>query len=779
VPLPAPLTSFVGRVREVQAVADLLRRPGARLVTLTGPGGVGKTRLALQAALHVAADFADGVRFVPLAPIRDPELVAPAIAEALGVLDSADHSLPERLRAVLASQNLLLVLDNVEQVAAASPLVGDFLAACPRLKVLATSRLPLHVAGEQQLPVPPLPLPELAGSVSPEQAARSPAVRLFVERAQAVKPDFALTAANAPAVAEICRRLDGLPLAIELAAARCKVLSAPALLALLTDRFRVLAGGPREAPDRLRTLREAVAWSYDLLAPEEQALFRRLAVFVGGFQLDAAEAVAIAPEDLSIDALEALSALVDHSLLQAEEGPAGEPRFTMLETIRAYGGERLAASGEAAATQAAHAAQMLNLAERAGDAVALPGGERWLTRLTAEQDNLRAALGWLEATGDAEGFVRLAGALRFFWFIRGHFHEGNGWLERALARGTAAPAAVRARALYGLGLLTTWRSDDRPVALFDESLALWRTLGDQHGTATALHGLGMVAMHRGDQDRAERHFAEALALARELDETLVAGTLAGVALQSLGCVAYARGQTASAVALFEEALDRDRALAFGWQAIYALIGLAFVSLDANDPTRSLDRFREALDLAWAYGDRRALVSVLAGTAAVAAAAGQPERAARLFGAVESLREAVGMPAAAVFAPFRVAAERGTATARAALQGTAFAAAWTAGRALPLEQAVTEAAEIAAPPSGPVAVSPVAARCGLTERELEVLSLLVEGRSDREIAAALFISPRTAQGHVAHIFTKLNVSTRSAAVATAFQAGLVPDRPALS
>nr|MBA3416396.1 AAA family ATPase [Chloroflexia bacterium] len=510
-PLPRFLTPLVGREREIAGLRELLLQPEAPLVTLIGPGGVGKTRLAVRVAETLAADFPDGVAFVPLAAIRDPTLVLPAVAGALGVREAGDRSLADRLAAFLRDRASLVVLDNFEQVLAAAPRVAEMLAACPRLTILATSRAPLRISGERTRDVLPLGLPgwtEASGQPSSLADLRSAeAVRLFVERAHAARSDFALTEANTAAVAEICRRLDGLPLAIELAAARVSVLPPPALLARLRRRLPLLTGGARDVPQRLRTMRDAIGWSYDLLTEDEQERFRRLAGFAGGFTLEAAEAVAEGgdepPAGARIDVLEGIGSLVDKSLLRWENGPDGEPRYLLLETVREFGQERLAASDAAEIVRCRHAMWCLTLAEQARPALLGPEQRRWSERLEAEHANLRARLAWLIETGAAAPALRLAEALWVFWFLRGHLREGEEWLERALAVEGDAPPADRVGALWGAGMLA-WAQGNFPRAeeLGERARASATAHGLEFGLATALYVLFLAIDMQGRRDEA-------------------------------------------------------------------------------------------------------------------------------------------------------------------------------------------------------------------------------------------------------------------------------------
>jgi non-specific serine/threonine protein kinase len=718
--LPAQMSLFIGRENEIRAIRTQLADGQVRLLTLSGVAGTGKTRLALQAAADLVDEFEDGVFFVPLAAISDPALVLPTIAKVFDVREAADRSLQEQLQAYLRDKEMLLVLDNFEHVIDAAPRVTDLLTAAPRLKVCVTSREVLRLSGETDYPVPPLSLPDPKRLPPLERLTQYEAVALFTERAMAVKPSFKLTNENTTAVVEICHRLDGLPLSIELAAARVRVLPPQRMLAELSDRLTFLIGRARDLSARQQTLRGAIDWSHDLLTGDEQKLFRRLAVFVGGCALDGIEAICDLENDLPV--LETIELLVGKSLVKHTEA-SGEPRFAMLETIREYASERLMAAGEADRVRHRHRDYFLALAEEAEPKLTGALAAEWLQRLEVENGNLLAGLDWSLVEAGSGGGLRLCAALRRFWWTRGHLSEGREWCVRFLGKaGPEERTPERANALNAAGQLAFYQGDyhaaraqheeslaarrqlgdrkgvagslinlgnvaleqgDYPSArtLYEESLTNWRELGDRTGTATALNNLGIVACDQRDYCSARAFYEESLAIAREL------GHRGGTAnqLHNLGHVAYEQGDYPAARALFEESLAIERALGNRGGIADSLISLGDVGLEQADYPTAAARHQEGLVIGRELGDQRGIAFALEGRAAVIAALGGPLRAARMWGAAERLRAEIGCPQTP---SGQASYDRRVATARKALcDNAAFECAWQEGRALTLEQAI--------------------------------------------------------------------------------------------
>ncbi len=607
--LPAQLTPLIGREREVATASALLRRTEVRLLVLTGTGGIGKTRLGLQVATELLEDFPAGVCFVSLAPLRDPALVAPNVAHTLGLSEATRGPVVDHLKAYLREKQLLLLLDNFEQVVTAAPLLTELLAACPKLKMLVSSRAMLHVHGEHEFVVPPLALPDPKHLPESEALSQYASVALFLQRARALKPEFHLTSTNARAIAEICVRLEGLPLAIEMAAARIKQLPPQALLARLEHRLQVLTSGPQDVPVRQQTLRNTLAWSYDLLDLQEQRLFRRLSIFVGGCTLEAAEAVCAALGNGDGHAVAAVfdgvTSLIDKSLLLQTEQEGEEPRFVMLETTREYGLEALAMSEELEATRRAHAAHYLALAEKARPAWEGPQQAVWLGRLERDHDNLREAMQWSLERGEVrsrmEVAFRLGGALRSFWQVRGYFREGRTFLERVLAQSEESLPSLRVQAINDAVLLAVSQGDhDWGEALCQENLAQCRALGDDPAIARMLYLLGWIALLKGNLATAHSLLEEALALFREIGDK--GGIL--ISLFWVGVVVGDQGEYARARALFEQTLTMQRELGNKRGIAWSLFHLDRVRfLSRSDPTTVRSSLAEAGALFREIGDK--------------------------------------------------------------------------------------------------------------------------------------------------------------------------------
>jgi predicted ATPase/DNA-binding CsgD family transcriptional regulator len=679
--LPAPSTRFIGRSREIAEVKQQLGN--SRLLTLTGTGGSGKTRLALRVAAELAEQFAGGVFFIDLAPLADHSLVPETIARALGVIENANEPPLETLKRALAARELLLIVDNFEHVAAAAPLVSELLAASPRLKILVTSRESLRLSGEQEYQVPPLSLP-VPGTVSPQQLLESEAGALFVQRAQMSLPHFEVTEDNAGAIAQICLRLDGLPLALELAAARCKLLTPQALLERLGgvgDRssFRALAAGSRDAPPRQRTLRDSIEWSTNLLDEDEKRLFARLAVFRGGRSLEAIEAVC--GEGLATDLFDALASLVDKSLVQQKETAGGEPRFVLLELIHEYTRERLEASGEAEKMRQAHAHYFVDLAERAEPELRLARYGYWCQRFELELDNFRTALEWTLSGGDLSLGVRLAGALDMFWYGKGYHVEGIQWTRRLLERLDETPAIYHAKFLRSAGRMAWWVDLDEAKAFLMRALDVSRELGDRFQIAWALAFLG-GAMHQ-EPEAAMLIVEEGLALFREMNH------LPGIAqaLNVMGELARISGDDARAKRAYEQCLAVCAQTGETLRTCYNLVNLAYVAQHEADHERALDLVRQALQLTRDTLDTRDIASFLVTFAGSIAALGQLEQAAQLLGASEAALERMG----AFHQPTdKPEIDRIIADVRAQLDEAAFERAREAGRHMTLDQATAYA-----------------------------------------------------------------------------------------
>src|SRR5215203_460020 len=759
--LPLRLSSFIGRGREVAELQTVLS--DHRLITLTGPGGAGKTRLAIEVASEVVHDFRDGAWLVELAPLSDPDLVAQAVAQALGVREAPGRPLIGALLEHLEGREALLVLDNCEQLIDACATLADaLLRLCPKLRILASSREALSISGERTWPVPSLSSPDFH-NLPPVQDLKSyEAIRLFVERARAVVPTFELMENNAPAVARLCRILDGMPLAIELAAARVRVLSVEQISSRLEDSFALLTGGSRTALPRQRTLRAAIGWSYELLSEEEQVLLGELSVFAGGFALESAESVCSGEGIEEPEVLDLLTALVDKSLVQASE-QGGEAHYRLLETVRQYGREKLEKAGTEPNIRRRHAEFFLRFAERAEPRINGKERELWLARLDAEHDNLRAALAWTQESVEAEMGLRLAGALSWFWFHREYWSEWRRWLDGMLAiresAGGPGPAAARAKALSGAGFLA-WMQGDQGQARsqLEESVALWRAVGDKQGLAQALRFLSGSFESRGDYVAARPLAEESVKLFREGDDTFGLG----ISLSRLGITALAQGDYEVARAALEEGVEICREIEDDWALALALRNLGIGALREGDLEVAVARLAESLTVLQETGNPLYMQNLELLAAAVSMR-GDHRRAALLFGAAEALREAVG---AFVLPLYRAEYDRGVATARAGLTETTFTAAWSEGRTMMPGEAIEYALKTEEPSASPKGTA------GLSEREQEVLRLVAEGLTDAQVAEKLYLSPRTVGWHLRSVYRKLGVPSRAAAAKAAVERSLI-------
>ena len=685
--LPVPLTRLVGRETDMAAVRQILAQEDVRLVTLTGPGGTGKTRLALAVAGSVLGQYPDGVCFVDLSTLPDPALVVPTIAATLGVREVVGQPLLTTLSGFLADKRLLFLLDNCEHVVAAALDVAALLAASPTVSILATSRASLRLRGEREVPLSPLALPAADRLLPIDELARVPAVALFVELASASWPHFALTAENSAAVAAICQRLDGLPLAIELAAARIKVLPPAALLARLEQRLPLLTGGGRDLPARQRTMRDALAWSYELLTTEEQALFRRLAVFAGGFTLSAAEAVAGAETEGNV--LDGVVALIEQSLLRPIPGRDDEPRYQMLETVREFGLERLEAAGEEYEVRERHARHFRTLAERRVRGIQLLMDLESITPMAAEQDNMRLALVWFDNHDEIDALLVLGSLLYGLWFAHGLYREGLGWLERALERSRPTATAARVRALVVAGMLAVNHGDySRATTLIPEGVALARELGEPLLVGQFLTIAGFLAYRQGEYGHAEELLKDGYARLSQLSDTMPTAIAdSGFALHILGSMALFFEQFDRAAKSLEASLEHFQRAGNDWGIGAAHAALGAVSYCTGDNERAAARYAAGLEQARTLRYPLLMSSSLHGLAGLAAAYGQPEAGARLLGAAEGLTASLGAPQYPRDQPVRA---RALAALTAALGEEQLAAAREAGRALPLEAAIAEA-----------------------------------------------------------------------------------------
>ena len=773
--MPVQFMPLIGRERELAHVCNLLKQPDVRLLTLTGPGGVGKTRLGVATLSALIDEYVDSVYPISLASVIDPDQVIPAIVKAFGLWEGGERPLLEQLLDYLRSKRMLLLLDNFEQIITAAPVLTDLLSSCLHLKLLVTSRAALHLPGEYEFPVLPLPTPDLKQVIENESFTTNPAVALFQMRAQAVQPNFKVTPANIRTIAEICVCLDGLPLAIELAAVRIKMLSPAALLIRLSHRLQILTRGAGDLPVRQQTLRNTLQWSYDLLNLQERRLFRRLSVFVGGFTQEAAEEVCYETQREASVTLDEIASLHDKSLvLQVEE--EGEARFSMLLTVREYGLECLQESEEDGRYQRAHALYYITLAERLEPEYFGIRSTEVLDQLELEYENLRTALAWLIESGERELALHLGATLWWFWYSRGHMSEGRQWLERLLSGSKDVSAPVRAKALKSAGWFAYQQKDfDQAEALLKEGLDVYRFLEDEQNIATSLYRLGLVAWARGDYSSAQSLAEDALSLFYHVDSK------EGIAdsLLVLSYAAVEEGEYRRAQEQVEKAVSLFRELSDQWGIAYTLLGLARVVLLQGNAVIAQTLTEESLDISFELHNLGGIASCLEQLAEISAAQEQLVWAVLLWGAAENLRETTAI---SLESTQEADYERAVNEVRNKLGEDAFRSMWLQGRRMTPEQAIAarESLITRTPQNAkqqPVSTTSltkqkVAYPAGLTAREVDVLRLVAEGLTDAEIADQLAISYRTVSTHLTSVYNKLGINSRVVAVRMAFENQLI-------
>lgn len=781
-------SSFFGRQNDLAALSAMLADPAVRLVTITGPSGVGKSRLAAQLYVDSRELFPDGVVFVSLSSVRDPELVLGLLAKSLELREDRDSPVLDRLHERLDDKRILIILDGFEHVLGASRAITELLTRVTGPVVLATSRAPLRITAEHEYLLAPLALPQADGDRSPEALLENTAVALFVDRARAVRNTFELTPENADAVAEVCRRLDGLPLAIELAAARTKILSPQALLSRLSNRLQLLTGGPRDVPARLQTMRDAIAWSYDLLSPEHKAVFQHISVFSGGFNLDEAAAIegfsqddpfAMGDGGDPLELFDAIASLVDSSMVLADRSSESEARFLILETMREFGLEQLEATGDSDVFLRRHALAFLRLAEKTDEYIWGPEAYRWVRRLDQENDNIRHAMEWTIANEPVLA-LRLAGKLWWYWQTRGYLTEGRSWIRRSLEAAPYEPSDDRLQALFGGGFLAGMQGDPLAAIPYLEECRRVVAESEEVGREGQVEFLeSFVLGSQGDHVGAEAAARTALGQMTRVS----AAARVPFAHNRLGIELAALGRHEESEQHFRQALELWQVRGNEWGVVTALINLAIAARNKGDYAQAVTDLVSCLEPAHRQGDPWGEAETRLTLAGLAAILGDNIAATRFHASAEEIRKKIGLSLQEYIDPALLDGDK----LLERLQDPAFAAAWAEGQTATMEQLMTWAEELqelarsgrrSAPASAHVAVPiPAASRFPVSQsilspRELEVLRLMAEGLSSREIGERLFISPRTATTHVANIFSKLEVDSRASAVTAGFRLGLI-------